>query len=107
MSEWLPNAFNCSTNVFCRQHHLSPTTELANVEAMKKFLDNEEYSIVGKLICLALFLYLYLRNLCEGFFAKDSKLKEAFMTTASALRNAFRFAHVVPSIVRDQYNYNE
>ena len=91
---------------------------------MRDFIDDDEYSIVGKVhnvvillqylttcvvwLCVYKLQMLVLLVLSLGFFtSEDSKLKSAFMSAANALREDFKFGHTVSKDVAKQYELEE
>lgn len=83
---------------------------LDDVEAVKKFLEDTEHSVVGRLLSEAGQGHsdAFLLFLCLGFFSsEDSKLKTAFTAAANALRTSFRFGHSTSEAVLKEYDYSE
>lgn len=62
--------------------------EIKTVEELEKFIDNDDYSIVG-------------------FFEKETKLKDSFVKLADMERERYRFAHTNVKAVLDKYKFNE
>jgi len=62
--------------------------EINSVAELEKFVNNDEYSIVG-------------------FFQKQSKLEDAFMKIAASERENYRFAHTSDKSVLSKYNHDD